>query len=252
MLKSVRNILILILCVLTPFVVPQMLSYAAGPGTGAADWSSARRDTAKLSPAPEDYPGAVIQVFGARTWSWRGNFAIHTWISMKKSGAYDYHRYEVIGWRAYRGGEALTHRRGSPDNYWFGNLPELLAEVKGEAAEHLITKIEGVIEAYPHKYDYRLWPGPNSNSFIAHIGREVPELALDLPPTAIGKDYIGSGIVTAHAVSGRGFQLSLGGYGGFTLSPVEGAELHLLGLTIGFDFDDVALKLPGFGRIPIF
>lgn len=79
----------------------------------------------------------------------------------------------------------------------------------------------------------------------------VPELELDLPPTAIGKDYLTGGRAIGPAVSGHGLQLSLMGYGGFSVSPVEGVELHLLGLTLGIDVDDLALKLPGFGRIEL-
>ncbi|PHQ69052.1 MAG: hypothetical protein COB93_09035 [Sneathiella sp.] len=228
-----------------------MLSFAASLSDSGADWQTARRDTSGQSPAPNNYRGAIVQVFAARTWGWRGNFATHSWIVTKEKGADSYIRSEVIGWRAYRGGNALVQRRGSPDNYWFGNPPELVLELRGSAAEAVIPKIEKVIDNYPHKSDYRLWPGPNSNSFIAHIGRQLPELKLDLPPTAIGKDFIVGGAFSDTAVSGQGIQLSLGGLAGFTLSPVEGVELHLLGLTVGVDVDDIALKLPGFGRVPL-
>ena len=37
--------------------------------------------------------------------------------------------------------------------------------------------------------DYRIWPGPNSNSFVAHVLREVPELGTTLPPNATGRDF---------------------------------------------------------------
>ncbi len=251
-MAAVRKVFLILICAIVLFGLPQMLSVAAGTSSEASSWSSARRDTSGMSPAPETHPDAIIQVFGARTWGWRGNFAIHTWIAVKPRNAETYDRYEVIGWRARNGGNALVQSRGRPDNYWFGNEPELLAEVKGEAAEKLIAKIAAAVESYPHKYEYRVWPGPNSNSFIAHIGRAVPELNLDLPPTAIGKDYISGGVPLGSAVSGQGVQLSLLGFGGFTLSPVEGVELHLLGLTLGVDIDDFALKLPGFGRLEPF
>ena len=251
-MAAVRKVFLIILCAVVLFGLPQMLSVAAGNSSEATSWSSARRDASGMSPAPEAHPDAIIQVFGARTWGWRGNFAIHSWISMKAKNAESYDRYEVIGWRARNGGNALVQSSGRPDNHWFGNAPELLAEVKGEAAEKLMLEIEAAIESYPHKYEYRVWPGPNSNSFVAHIGRAVPGLNLDLPPTAIGKDYISGGLPFGSAVSGQGVQLSLLGFGGFTLSPVEGVELHLLGLTLGLDVDDAALKLPGFGRIELF
>ncbi len=229
-----------------------MISFAAGMSNDENSWWSARRDATGISPKPEAHKDAVIQVFAARTWGWRGNLAVHTWIVMKPENAKAYDRYEVIGWRAYNGGDALVRRKGGPDNHWYGNPPQTLVDIRGEEAAGLIEKVRSVITAYPHRATYRLWPGPNSNTFIAHIGRQVPELELDMPPTAIGKDFMAGGALAGPAVSGQGVQLSLFGLAGFAVSPVEGIELHLLGFTIGVDFDDAALKMPGFGRVSLF
>ena len=62
---------------------------------------------------------------------------------------------------------------------------------------------------YPYANTYTLWPGPNSNTFVAWIARAVPDLEVDLPATAIGKDYIES--IVSTAPSGSGFQFSLRG-----------------------------------------
>src|SRR5690606_13703991 len=104
-------------------------------------------------------------------------------------------------------------------------------------------------EAYPYRHEYRLWPGPNSNTFVAHLARAVPELRVDLPPTAIGKDYLPGGGVFARAPSGSGVQVSLGGLLGVTMALEEGVELNLLGLSVGLDLLPPALKLPGLGRL---
>ncbi|MDP6646672.1 MAG: DUF3750 domain-containing protein, partial [Rhodospirillales bacterium] len=96
--------------------------------------------------------------------------------------------------------------------------------------------------------EYTLWPGPNSNTFTAFIARQVQELNLDLPPTAIGKDYLG-GRLFAKAPSGSGFQFSLFGLFGLTAALEEGLELNILGLSFGIDPRDPALKLPFLGRI---
>ena len=75
----------------------------------------------------------------------------------------------------------------------------------------------------------------------------MPELQVDLPPTAIGKDY--SRTLFDSAPSGGGTQASVGGLLGLTVSGVEGLELNLLGLTFGVNPFDPALKLPLVGRI---
>ena len=95
-----------------------------------------------------------------------------------------------------------------------------------------------------------MWPGPNSNTFVAWVAREVPELGLDLPPTAIGKDYLGPATFAARAPSGSGWQVSLWGLAGLTVAREEGIELNLLGLGFGVDVDDLALRLHGWGRWP--
>jgi hypothetical protein len=82
------------------------------------------------------------------------------------------------------------------------------------------------------------------------VARQVPALRLDLPPTAIGKDYLGPTTVVAPAPSGTGWQLSLMGLAGVTVARDEGLELNLLGLGFGIDVDDRGLRLPGLGRLP--
>ncbi|MEI8256567.1 MAG: hypothetical protein WCJ30_12915 [Deltaproteobacteria bacterium] len=79
------------------------------------------------------------------------------------------------------------------------------------------------------------------------ITRAVPELRVDLPPTAIGKDY--NGRVFDAAPSGGGGQATLAGLLALTASGVEGLELNVLGLTFGLNPFDPAIKLPLIGRI---
>ncbi len=105
------------------------------------------------------------------------------------------------------------------------------------------------VAAYPFKRAYRTWPGPNSNTFTAAVGRAVPELGLDLPPTAIGKDYLGTDIFAARSPSGTGYQVSLFGVLGLLVGREEGIEINLLGLAFGLDPLDLELRLPGLGRI---
>ena len=76
----------------------------------------------------------------------------------------------------------------------------------------------------------------------------MPELRADLPPTAIGKDYLGASVLGS-APSGSGLQLSLAGLFAVTASSVEGLELNLFGLTFGVDPWPPALKLPVAGRL---
>jgi hypothetical protein len=80
------------------------------------------------------------------------------------------------------------------------------------------------------------------------VVREVPELRVDLPPTAIGKDYLGM-MPLALTPSGTGGQLSVLGVAGVAAGWEEGLELNLLGLTFGIDPRSLSIKLPLLGRI---
>ena len=103
--------------------------------------------------------------------------------------------------------------------------------------------------SYPYRGfgEYRAWPGPNSNTFVAHVMRSVPALGAALPPTAIGKDWQPTSDIVGLTPSRTGIQLSLGGYAGITVGWVEGVELNFLGLIAGIDVRRPAVKLPGLG-----
>ena len=77
----------------------------------------------------------------------------------------------------------------------------------------------------------------------------MPELRLDLPPTAIGKDYLGAARFAGAAPSGTGIQISLWGLLGLTLAAEEGVEINVAGLGFGVDPLGLALRLPGLGRV---
>ena len=89
----------------------------------------------------------------------------------------------------------------------------------------------------------------NSNTFLAHIGREVPELKLDLPANAIGKDYRPLGNPAGLSPSGSGLQFSFLGLLGASVGVQEGVEINVLGLSFGFDLNSMGLRLPFVGRI---
>jgi len=174
-------------------------------------------------------------------------FGVHTWFAVKPAAAKAYTVFEIIGWRLRWSESALAVRERAPDARWFGAEPELLAERRGAGVDELIARIDKAAHAYPWAGVYTMWPGPNSNTFTAWVARAVPELEVDLPPTAIGKDYSGTAFVGS-APSGRGIQMSLFGLLGLTASAVEGLEFNLLGLTFGLNPFDPALKLPLVGR----
>ncbi|MFT5445957.1 MAG: hypothetical protein ACI9DC_001119 [Gammaproteobacteria bacterium] len=236
--------------ILVLFVVPLLITACSSVNLGV-DWRIANRDSAGLAPSPVTNKEAIVQVYGARAFNWRGIFAVHTWIAVKAENANQFTVYQVIGWRTRHGGSAVVASYDVPDRNWYGARPEIYKDIRGPDAQALIPEIEAAVQSYPHVHRYVLWPGPNSNSFVAHVARQVPNLAVDLPPTAIGKDYIGHGDLIGPAPSNTGFQISLFGLLGLTLALEEGIEFNVLTLNVGIDPLDLGIRLPGLGRISL-
>lgn len=205
-----------------------------------ADWSSIGS-----LPHAAEHPDARVLVLSGRTGGWKGVLAVHSWIVVKRANATRWTRFDVVGW-----GNPVRVNGWAPDGRWYGYRPTVVADVRGKEAERLIPKIEAAVKDYrfANAGDYRIWPGPNSNTFTATVMRAVPELATALPPNAIGRDFR-TGPHFGLTDSGTGIEFNLWGLMGFKVGWVEGFEVNVLGLVAGLDLRRPALKLPGYGRL---
>ncbi|WP_256868098.1 DUF3750 domain-containing protein [Candidatus Entotheonella palauensis] len=106
LMRLMRRAMIWIsLLILLLFIGP-MAVLVTGGARLRGDWRVASHHPSGLAPAPAQTPEAVVQVYAARAFAWRGAFSVHTWIAAKPADAGRYTRYEVIGWRYYRGWSA--------------------------------------------------------------------------------------------------------------------------------------------------
>ena len=161
-------------------------------------------------------------IYAARTGRWRGIFAHHSWIVVKEADARRYTRYDKVGW-----GSPVRTDGWPADGRWFGNRaggrssPSTARRPSGSC-----PKIRAAVQDYPYRAfgDYRVWPGPNSNTFVAHVLEAVPELGAALPPTAIGKDWQPRDRWLGWTPSRTGVRVSLGGLAGVTRRLGRGAR----------------------------
>lgn len=218
----------------------------------SGSWRTANRASAHLAPSPATEKQALVQIYAAKAYGWRGIFAVHTWIATKEKSADAYIIYQVIGWQYLFGLPALSIKKDLPDRYWFGHKPYIIAEIKGATAQTIIQKIKAVTENYPYKKYYVLWPGPNSNTFVSYVVRHVPELNVSLPSNAVGKDFVPITEFISQTPSHSGYQLSIYGVLGILIAKEEGLEINLFGLVYGIDPKHRAIKLPGIGAIKLF
>lgn len=234
-----------VIAIVVPVTAGAVMAYARGwpEGWRGANWSSSG-----LLPEAETVSEARVLIIAARTGRWKSIFAEHMALVVKPTGARHWTRYDVVGW-----GDPVRRDAYPADAYWYGNRPYVVYSLSGKEAEELIPRIENAIARYPYatRGSYTVWPGPNSNSFVAWVVRNTEGFSAELPPVAIGKDYLGPGLSFARAPSGTGYALSLGGYFGITVAIREGIELQLLGTSIGADPGDLAVMLPSLGKLSL-
>ncbi|MBO6719108.1 MAG: DUF3750 domain-containing protein [Rhizobiaceae bacterium] len=245
-----RHLRRLLLGIIIVFVAPSLATIAwwqfkERPGSWrAADWSASG-----VLPPVETDSEAAIYLMAARTGGLKGALSVHSWIVTRRAGANSYDRYDKVGW-----GSPVRRNNYPADGRWYSNTPWIVHAVYGEKAERLIPEIEAAIADYPfsHRGDYRIWPGPNSNTFVAHVLREVPEFGGYLPPNATGRDFAPGIFDIDWSDEAFDMHVTFGGVLGFAAGRVSGLELHFMGLVAGFDFRNPAVKIPAAGTIGLF
>ena len=209
-------------------------------------WRSANWESAGILPTASSDQPAAIYVMAARTGGIKGALSMHSWIVTKEKGASGYNRYDKLGW-----GQPVRRNAYSADGRWYSNQPEIVFELHGRQAELLIPDIEAAIASYPYSNlgGYKIWPGPNSNSFIAHVLNRVPELGLALPSNAVGRDFLADGRWYLIDRDRKNMIVNWAGLFGFAVGERNGFEIHFMGLVAGVDVSNPALKVPGFGHV---
>lgn len=175
--------------------------------------------------------------------------ARHAWFAVRERPEDEWERWEI--WAPDAGecelwGYVCKRRRGALS--WGPDGAVLVhAVVQGPEASRIIACIRSESPRYANRNFYAPWPGPNSNTFIDVLLRAC-KWEVDLPATAIGKDY--RGFFGASLTSGgTGVQFETPAVG-IKLGLREGLEIHILTFTLGIDFWPFALKVPGgTGRI---
>ena len=198
-------------------------------------------------------PDWIVLVKSARVppWSpWITQFAHHTWLDVKRGSEEQWWRAEVQG-RDVGVVFAPIAAASARKELWIDRRAvRLLATIDGEPAHRIAQRLESLCAELDARYaaDYLKWPGPNSNTFVADLARELPDLAFVFDGNAVGKDWPGW-IDAGLTPSKSGLHLDTPLLGA-AVALREGVELHLLGFTAAVRLFPPSLALPFLPELP--
>ena len=159
----------------------------------------------------------------------------HAWIIVHVPGENDYLRCEYLG-------SSSCGRTSDPFSYFGDGNVAIHGYIRTERAKEIAACLEEKTPPYNEEHPgYMPLPGPNSNTYVDAMLRRC-DIHVDLPTTAIGKDFRGP-LGVSLTSGGTGVQLE-SWVVGMRLGLTEGIELHLFSLGLGVDFWPPAILVP--------
>ncbi|TNF69768.1 MAG: DUF3750 domain-containing protein [Gammaproteobacteria bacterium] len=236
------NLILISFLILILFLLGPLYLLLSGKVKIGLDWRTASHAPCHFLKKYPTENEAVIVLFSAKSFNWRGAFSTHCWLATKLALDNDYTIYQVIGWNQYKNKPIVDISTGNPDKLWYNALPKIEAITIGNHNKSLIEKLKNIVNDYPYANTYHAWPGPNSNTFINYLIKELPQLNFTTPYNALGRDYY---------LKLKLNHLSILGLIGYRIS-FKSFYLTLLGLTLGISFKPLGFIIPGIGLVAIF
>src|SRR5712691_5339643 len=125
-LQRIRRPMIWLSLLLLVLFLGPALVYMTGGARLRGDWRTASHEPTDLAPDPARVQEAVVHVYAARAFAWRGVFSVHTWVAVQPTNTERQTCYGVIGWRVYRGLSPVSVSSDRPpDAQCFGGRARL-------------------------------------------------------------------------------------------------------------------------------
>ena len=141
LISNLSYMILASLIILTTLLTGPLLVYIRGVLDLKTHWSKTNLKIVGDAPTPETFKAAVVWVYYARLYNWRGAFASHSWIALKEKNGSSFQIFQVIGWRLYKYQSTIDIHIGPPDRYWYGQKTFLAGELLGVKAERALKKI---------------------------------------------------------------------------------------------------------------
>ncbi len=171
-------------------------------------------------------------------------FATHTYLDYRENEQSPWMRVEVYNPKSGVVNHEITDEEAH-SKIRFNERVRILSQSDGKANPHFARDIRVFAEAYDDSI-YRAYPGPNSNTFMEKMIRQVDGINAILDHNAIGKEY---GYYAGKTTGGTGLKLQTPILG-VSIGLKEGVEISTFGFSTGVSFYPPSIRIPFLPKIP--
>lgn len=171
-------------------------------------------------------------------------FATHTFLEYREGVGEPWFRVEIATPKSGVIQSKIPTSAAYGRKRW-GERVRILSQSDGSGNANFAQDIREFANAYDDSV-YRSYPGPNSNTFIESMMREVDGIYAVLDHNAIGKE---SGFYAGKTSGGSGLKLQTP-LAGISLGLREGIEISAVGLSAGVTVYPPSVRIPFLPKIP--
>ncbi len=171
-------------------------------------------------------------------------FATHTFLDYRENVDSAWHRIEILNPKSGIVHEKISVASAHTRKRW-GERVRILSQSDGKTNPNFASDIRAFAEGYDDSV-YKSYPGPNSNTFMEKMIREVDGVSAILDHNAIGKE---SGFYLGKTSGGTGVKVQTP-IVGVALGLKEGVEFSALGLSAGVSVYPPSVRIPFLPKLP--
>lgn len=172
------------------------------------------------------------------------HFATHSYVDYRERVGSQWYRVEVPNPKKGAMIKQISSFEAYSKRRW-GERVRILSQSEGKSNPDFARDIRAFELGYDDSI-YKAYPGPNSNTFIEKMIREVDGVNAILDHNAIGKEH---GFYAGKTTGGTGLKLQTPILG-VALGLKEGVEVSMLGFSAGVSIYPPSVRIPFLPKIP--
>lgn len=171
-------------------------------------------------------------------------FATHTFMDYRENVDSPWMRIEIFNPKSGIVHKEITTLAAHSRKRWDERV-RILSQSDGRSNPHFVSDIRSFAASYDDSV-YKSYPGPNSNTFMEKLIRDVDGVSAILDHNAVGKE---KGYYAGKTAGGTGLELQTPALG-MAIGLKEGVEVSALGLSGGVSFYPPSIRIPFLPKVP--